>query len=154
MKINRIHLLIVAISLFGANANAGYLSDLASQLKDKAASFICRKASAFDFKFSIRSFEGVACKVKEVGAIAELICLKNNYDNYAESGCHKNAVKAMGDQKPLEVLESMAVESAKIIAPAICMAATATIPVLEPACAVLGTALEVLEAPNPEAIVE
>lgn len=66
---------------------------------------LCKKANFFSGVFSIRSAEGIACNNKYVAALAEVMCTTANTDNYADSHCHKNAVKALGSENAIDVLK-------------------------------------------------
>lgn len=81
------------------------ITDLLATIKKKGSpKEICKKASFFSGVVTIRSFEGALCKNKVVAAVAEQIC-PNAASDYMDSGCHKEAVKALAGKTPAQVTE-------------------------------------------------
>lgn len=103
---------VIAFTLIAGistSASADVLSTIIGQF-GKGADYICRQAKWSDFKFSIRSGRGIACKQPIVAAFAELICDGYGEDGdapYSKSGCHENAEKALDGKDATKVLMDM-----------------------------------------------
>lgn len=124
---------ILFITTASLTVNAGPVESLFGQL-NKGAGYICRKGSFFDFRFSIRSLEGEACKNRLIGAFAELVCGATNIENYANSKCHNNAKKVLGDTKPSTALKEELMKHGKNAIKIMC---AAPIPAISSVCASL-----------------
>lgn len=108
MKLNKYYLTtFVALNLLlGVNQSAQATGDeeaVSKSFKEKGVNGLCKKASFFGGVFSLRSFEGRACSIKYIGALAEKIC--PGIEKYEESGCHKKALAALNGQDPTEALK-------------------------------------------------
>lgn len=95
--------------------------------KDKWQSSLCKQASFFGLKYSLRSADGVACKERNIGAFALALC--SNYDDFKGSHCDKNARKKLtgdekGDVDVATVLKDVVVQDTKKVGKLACMAAT------------------------------
>jgi hypothetical protein len=96
-----------ALSVFlGVNQGVQASNDelaVSKSFKEKGVNGLCKKASLFGGVFSLRSFEGRACSIKYIGALAEKIC--PGIEKYEDSGCHKKAVAALNGQDPTDALK-------------------------------------------------
>lgn len=106
MKKNIILLSMLALCTVGVTETYGAgIADLLATIKKKGSpKEICKKASFFSGVFTIRSGGGVICKNKIVAAVAEKIC-PDAASDYMDSGCHKEAVKALAGKTPAQVTE-------------------------------------------------
>lgn len=79
------------------------------QAKSAVADLLCGKGKLLKGELSLRSGSGMLCSFKLPGAFAEVLCGgddEDKHDKYLKSGCHKNALKALGDEDPKDVIAS------------------------------------------------
>ncbi|OJW50160.1 MAG: hypothetical protein BGO67_02195 [Alphaproteobacteria bacterium 41-28] len=92
---------VVSFALAGgllcSSYNVSYGDDTDSLIQAESSgdlNILCRKANASQKIFSLRSFEGRACKQPQVAAFAVLLC--GGKGDFNGSGCDKKAKTALG----------------------------------------------------------
>lgn len=131
MKLKTTLMFIFTLCAFSPDAKAESASDIIGYLAGKASSFtsaskikssLCKKASFFGLKYSLRSADGIACKDKHIGAIALKIC--KGYEDFDDSHCAKNAEKNFPNGVDAAALISVVKDDAKTAGKIACIAAT------------------------------
>jgi hypothetical protein len=104
------------------SAVSSLLNSVQSKILNPAEfkSKFCRKADVKSGIYSVRSGSGVACNNKVIAALAEYTC--RDYEDFASSQCHINALKVLGQEavnNPINVL-AQSIETGNPIALKIC----------------------------------
>lgn len=147
MKVSRWFFIIGMMGLTAAQAgtdileNAGKLGKLTNEIQDKVSKgkatkkgiqeMLCKKASLFSGKISLRSLEGRLC-VGTLGAFSVLAC-KNYSDkdgSFTDSACYRRALDSVGGGDPTASSVTMFVNGLKhdtstvmkVVKPLICAA--------------------------------
>lgn len=140
MRNKILNIFLISVAVLGLNtvAMASPIGSLVQQIiAGKPADFICRKASLFDFRFSIRSLNGEACKLPLVAALAETICGgRKNIKGFNGSHCDKNARNVLRGRDPENVLMQ---ELAKLGGTTKGLICSANLPVLGFVCGQINT---------------
>lgn len=90
--------------------------------KSKMQEKLCKKASFLGMKYSLRSLNGLACKEKNIAALALTIC--KGYKDFGDSHCYKNASSIFPDEtSKTKMLLEVVKTDAKYVGKVVCTAA-------------------------------
>ncbi len=89
-------MVITNVSSYAGESNLEMKAKILKTLIKNGPTKFCRKGNAFAGVFSIRSFEGRACSVPQIAALALKICSKNNVEDFNNSACARIAKQTLG----------------------------------------------------------
>lgn len=81
---------------------------------------LCKKGSAKESKFSLRSGEGNLAKIAVFAALGEYLCAQDNIEEYNDSKFHKIAQETLAGQKPEDVLKKAVADAASFVQQGVC----------------------------------